>query len=138
MSTDAELAPESDPEAPAAEAATEAADAVDAAPDAAPDAVEEPAAAVTAPAEPPKPNKSGRVFTDAERAVRKQRVERAKDALARSVGMKGDHVAAARASLKLYLQRLNDPNQPDDARFEMLVEAPFRQPPKKRSNDRRF
>lgn len=134
MSTDAELAPESDPEASAGEAAPEAADAVEAAPD----AVEEPAAAVTPPAEPPKPNKSGRVFTDAERAVRKQRVERAKDALARSVGMKGDHVAAARASLKLYLQRLNDPNQPDDARFEMLVEAPFRQPPKKRSNDRRF
>ena len=134
MSTDAELAPESDPEAPAAGAAPETADAVEAAPD----AVEEPAAEAPAPAEPPKPNKSGRVFTDAERAVRKQRVERAKDALARSVGMKGDHVAAARASLKLYLQRLNDPNQPDDARFEMLVEAPFRQPPKKRSNDRRF
>lgn len=134
MSTDAELAPESDPEAPEAGAAPEAADAVDAAPA----AVDAPAAEVAAPVEPPKPNKSGRVFTDAERAVRKQRVERAKDALARSVGMKGDHVAAARASLKLYLQRLNDPNQPDDARFEMLVEAPFRQPPKKRTNDRRF
>ena len=77
MSTDAELAPESDPEAPAAGAAPETADAVEAAPD----AVEEPAAEAPAPAEPPKPNKSGRVFTDAERAVRKQRVERAKDAL---------------------------------------------------------
>lgn len=89
-------------------------------------------------AEPARPNKSGRVFTDAERAVRKERVARAKDALARSVGMKGEHVAAARASLKSYLQRLNDPNQPDDQRFEMLVEAPFRTPPKKKSNDRRF
>ena len=39
--------------------------------------------------------------------------------------MKGDHVVAGRAALKAYLQRLNDPNQPDDARFEMLVEAPF-------------
>lgn len=140
MSTDAELAPESDPEAAAAEAAPEATEAVEAveAVEAAPEAVEEPVAEAPAPAEPPKPNKSGKVFTDAERAVRKQRVERAKDALARSVGMKGDHVAAARASLKLYLQRLNEPNQPDDARFEMLVEAPFRQPPKKRTNDRRF
>ncbi len=100
------------------------------------------AAPATAPvakaAEPARPNKSGRVFTDAERAVRKERVARAKDALARSVGMKGDHVVAARASLKTYLQRLNDPNQPDDQRFEMLVEAPFRTPPKKKTNDRRF
>lgn len=96
------------------------------------------AAPVVKAAEPARPNKSGRVFTDAERAVRKERVARAKDALARSVGMKGDHVVAARASLKSYLQRLNDPNQPDDQRFEMLVEAPFRTPPKKKSNDRRF
>lgn len=99
----------------------------------------EPAAAPAAKAaEPARPNKSGKVFTEAERAVRKERVSRAKDALARSVGMKGDHVTAARASLKAYLQRLNDPNQPDDARFEMLVEAPFRTPPKKKTNDRRF
>lgn len=113
MSTDADLTPETEPEVPAAQAPA-------------------------TPAEAPKPNKSGRVFTDEERAVRKQRVERAKDALARSVGMKGDHVVAARAALKTYLQRLNEPNQPDDERFELLVEAPFRQPPKKRSNDRRF
>jgi hypothetical protein len=97
-----------------------------------------PAAPVAKAAEPARPNKSGRVFTDAERAVRKERVARAKDALARSVGMKGEHVVAARASLKSYLQRLNDPNQPDDQRFEMLVEAPFRTPPKKKTNDRRF
>jgi hypothetical protein len=107
-------------------------------------AVEPAAEAAPAPApvakaaEPARPNKSGRVFTDAERAVRKERVARAKDALARSVGMKGEHVVAARASLKAYLQRLNDPNQPDDQRFEMLVEAPFRTPPKKKTNDRRF
>jgi chromosome condensin MukBEF ATPase and DNA-binding subunit MukB len=102
------------------------------------EAPEAPAAPVAKPAEPAKPNKSGRTFTDAERAARKERVMKAKDALARSVGMKGDHVVAARASLKSYLQRLNDPNQPDDARFEMLIEAPFRQPPKKKTNDRRF
>lgn len=105
----------------------------DAAPEAAPAA-----APVAKAAEPARPNKSGRVFTDAERAVRKERVARAKDALARSVGMKGDHVVAGRAALKSYLQRLNDPNQPDDQRFEMLVEAPFRTPPKKKTNDRRF
>lgn len=73
--------------------------------------------------------------TDAEKAVRKERVEKAKDALARSLGMKGDHVAAARSALKDYLRRLNEPKQPDDARFESLIEAPFKVPPKKR-NDR--
>jgi hypothetical protein len=134
VSTDADLTPESDPESPAADAA-DAGDAVEAAPAAEAEPVAE---APKAPVEPPKPNKSGRIPTEAERALRKQRVERAKDALSRSVGLKGDHVVAARASLKSYLQRLNDPNQPDDARFEMLVEAPFRQPPKKRTNDRRF
>ena len=41
MSTDAELAPESDPEAPAAGAAPETADAVEAAPDAEPGAGQE-------------------------------------------------------------------------------------------------
>lgn len=134
MSTDADLTPDTDPETPAAAAEPVAEEPVAEAPVAEAPVVEAP----KAPVDPPKPNKSGRVFTDAERAARKQRVERAKDALARSVGLKGDHVVAARASLKSYLQRLNDPNQPDDARFEMLVEAPFRQPPKKRTNDRRF
>ena len=52
--------------------------------------------------------------------------------------MKGDHVVAARAALKTYLQKLNEPRQPDDAQFEALIEAPFKMPPKKKTNDRRF
>jgi hypothetical protein len=84
-----------------------------------------------------KAEKPSRPISDQEKATRKERVTRAKDALARSVGAKGDHVVRARAALKTYLQRLNEPNQPDDARFEELVEAPFKAPPKK-SNDRRF
>ncbi|HEY5664070.1 MAG TPA: hypothetical protein VIS05_08555 [Ilumatobacter sp.] len=83
-----------------------------------------------------KANKVAVARSDEEKALRKERVAKAKDALNRSVGMKGDHVAPARAALKAYLQRLNEPNQPDDARFEMLLEAPFKAPPKKRSNDR--
>jgi precorrin-3B methylase len=85
-----------------------------------------------------KSEKPARVISDAEKATRKERVARAKDALARSVGAKGDHVVRARAALKTYLQRLNDPKQPDDARFDELVEAPFKAPPKKTTNDRRF
>ena len=80
-------------------------------------------------------NKSTVTRTDEEKAVRKARVEKAKDALARSVGVKGDHVAAARNALKDFLRRLNEPNQPDDARFEAMIEAPFKVPPKKK-NDR--
>lgn len=82
--------------------------------------------------------KSPRVISEAEKATRKERVGKAKDALARSVGAKGDHVAAGRAALKTYLQRLNEPKQPDDAQFEVLIEAPFKAPPKKNTNDRRF
>jgi hypothetical protein len=85
-----------------------------------------------------KSEKPARVISDEEKAKRKDRVARAKDALARSVGAKGDHVVRARAALKSYLQRLNDPKQPDDARFDELVEAPFKAPPKKSTNDRRF
>jgi hypothetical protein len=85
-----------------------------------------------------KSDKPARVISDEEKATRKERVARAKDALARSVGAKGDHVVRARAALKSYLQRLNDPKQPDDARFDELVEAPFKAPPKKSTNDRRF
>jgi len=85
-----------------------------------------------------KAEKPARVYSEEEKATRKERVARAKDALARSVGAKGDHVAAGRAALKTYLQRLNEPNQPDDARFEELIEAPFKMPPKKKTNDRRF
>ena len=83
-------------------------------------------------------NKVTRVYSEEEKAVRKERVAKAKDAMSRSVGLKGAHVAPARAAIKSYLQQLNGPNQPDDAQFEMLVEAPFRVPPKKRTNDRRF
>ena len=77
------------------------------------------------------------VISEEQKAIRKERVAKAKDALARSVGMKGDHVAPARAALKSYLQRLNEPKQPDDARFEELIAAPFTAPPKKKMNDRR-
>ncbi len=87
-------------------------------------------------AEEAKKNKKTVVRSDAEKAARKERVEKAKDALARSVGVKGDHVTVARAALKDFLRNLNEPKQPDDARFESLIEAPFKVPPKKKSNDR--
>jgi hypothetical protein len=83
-----------------------------------------------------KANKPASNYSDEEKATRKERVEKAKDALARSAGMKGEQVAPARAALKKYLRNLNDKNQPDDARFELLIEAPFKAPPKKRSNNR--
>jgi hypothetical protein len=82
-------------------------------------------------------DKPKRPISEEEKATRKDRVAKAKDALARSVGAKGDHVAAARAALKTYLQRLNEPKQPDDAQFEALIAAPFAAPPKKKT-DRRF
>ncbi len=85
-----------------------------------------------------KAHKVPRVFSDEQKAVRKDRVAKAKDALARSVGAKGDHIAGARAALKKYLQNMNEPNQPDDGRFEMLIEAPFKAPPKKRDTGRGF
>lgn len=87
-------------------------------------------------AEAAKKNKSTVTRSDAEKATRKERVEKAKDALTRSVGIKGDHVPPARAALKDFLRRLNEPKQPDDARFDSMVEAPFKVPPKKKSNDR--
>ena len=83
-------------------------------------------------------NKVTRVYSEEEKALRKDRVARAKDAMSRSVGLKGAHGAPARAALKTFLQRLNEPNQPDDAHFDMLVEAPFKAPPKKKTNDRRY
>ena len=85
-----------------------------------------------------KTSKVPQARTEEEKNVRKERVAMAKDALSRSVGIKGEHVIGARAALKTFLQRLNEPNQPDDARFEMLIEAPFRAPEKKKTNDRRF
>lgn len=83
-------------------------------------------------------DKPKRVISEEEKAIRKERVTKAKDALARSVGAKGDWVISGRAALKTYLQRLNEPKQPDDAQFEALLAAPFTPPPKKKSNDRRF
>ncbi len=85
-----------------------------------------------------KTHKPARNYSEEEKAKRKDRVAKAKDALARSVGAKGDHVTAGRAALKKYLQNLNEARQPDDAQFEMLIEAPFKAPEKKRTNDRRF
>lgn len=87
---------------------------------------------------PAKVDKAKREYSDEEKTQRKERVAKAKDALARSVGAKGDHVAPGRAALKQYLQRLNEPKQPDDAKFEELLLAPFTAPPKKKANDRRF
>jgi len=87
-------------------------------------------------AEEAKKNKKVVVRTDEEKAAHKERITKAKDALERSVGMKGDHVTAGRAALKAYLRQLHEPNQPDDSRFEMLIEAPFKAPPKKKTNDR--
>ncbi len=86
-------------------------------------------------AEAAKGTKKAVTRTDAEKAVRKERVEKVKDALTRSVGVKGDQVPPARKALKNFLRDLNEPNQPDDARFEALIEAPFKAPPKKK-NDR--
>jgi hypothetical protein len=83
-----------------------------------------------------KANRVSKAYTDEEKTQRKERVEKAKDALSRSVGIKGEHVAGARTALKKYLRQLNEPNQPDDARFELLIEAPFKAPPKKRENGR--
>jgi hypothetical protein len=45
-------------------------------------------------------------------------------------------VAPARVANMKYLQNLKDPKQPDDAQFGALIEAPFKAPPKKKTNDR--
>ncbi|CAA9250160.1 MAG: hypothetical protein AVDCRST_MAG76-2235 [uncultured Acidimicrobiales bacterium] len=71
--------------------------------------------------------------SEEDRARRKERVEKAKDALTRSNGLKGDHVVAGRSALKLFLRNLNDPKQPNDEQFEAIVEAPFKAPPKPKS-----
>ncbi len=71
--------------------------------------------------------------SEEDRARRKERVERAKDALARSNGMRGDHVVAGRSALKLFLRNLNDAKQPNDEQFDAIVEAPFKAPPKPKS-----
>ena len=84
-----------------------------------------------------KKNKKTVVRSDKEKAAYKERITKAKDALERSAGTKGDHVGPARTALKEFLRNLQEPNQPDDARFEALIEAPFKAPPKKKQ-DRRF
>jgi hypothetical protein len=63
-----------------------------------------------------------------ERAERKNRVGAAKNALRESSQLSGPHVPAARAALKDYLRRLNEPGQPSDAAFQLLLTAPFAQP----------
>jgi uncharacterized protein YPO0396 len=87
-------------------------------------------------AEEAKKNKKTVVRSEEEKAAHRERITKAKDAIKRSAGMKGDHVAPARSALKEYLRNLHEPNQPDDSRFEALLEAPFREPPKKKSRDR--
>lgn len=82
-------------------------------------------------AEEAKKNKVTKTYSDEEKALRKDRVAKAKDALARSAATKGDHVPPARTALKNFLRQLNEPKQPDDARFEALLEAPFKAPKKK-------
>lgn len=77
------------------------------------------------------PKEQGSSFSEEEKAKRKERVERAKDALARSTGLKGEHVVAGRAALKLFLRSLNEPRQPSDEQFEAILEGPFKAPPKK-------
>jgi hypothetical protein len=57
--------------------------------------------------------------------VRKSRVEAAKTALRDSSQLSGVHVPAARSALKAYLRRLNEPDQPSDAAFQLLLAAPF-------------
>jgi hypothetical protein len=73
-------------------------------------------------------------FSEEDKAKRKERVEKAKDALARSTNLKGEHVVAGRAAIKLFLRELNAPRQPSDEQFEAIIEAPFKAPPKKGPN----
>ncbi len=99
--------------------------------------VKEPAGKATAGTTPPGSGSSGRrPPTEEERATRKTRVAAAKDALARSVGLRGDHVPPARSAIKTYLRQLNDAHQPSEDQFQALVEGPFRVPPKPRGERR--
>lgn len=74
--------------------------------------------------------------SEEEKAAHRARIEAAKDALKRSVGTKGDHVAPARSALKEYLRNVGEPGQPDEERFTILLEAPFKAPPKPRAERR--
>jgi hypothetical protein len=69
------------------------------------------------------------MHSEQEKAVRRARVAAAKDALARSVPLSASHVAPARAALRVYLRRLNEPRQPSDEMFQALIDAPFREAP---------
>lgn len=92
------------------------------------------AARASQPAEAPhaKPA-AGQERSEEEKAARKERVAKVKDALERSKGLKGEWVTPARKALKDFLRNLNNPKQPKDEQFEALLEAPFRQPPKKKT-----
>ena len=68
------------------------------------------------------------MYSEEEKSLRRARVAAAKDALSRSASLGGAHVGPARSALKGYLRALNEPNQPSDARFELLIQAPFREP----------
>lgn len=67
--------------------------------------------------------------SEEEKAKHRERIAAVKDALKRSATMKGEQVATARAALKDWLR---EPGDTSDDRFQILVEAPFREPPKKR------
>ena len=81
-------------------------------------------------------SKKRREPTEEEKATRKERVVAAKDALKRSVDLKGAHVPPARSAIKAYLQRLNEARQPTDDAFKALIDAPFTAPPKPRGERR--
>jgi hypothetical protein len=66
--------------------------------------------------------------TAEERATRKSRVLAAKRALRESSQLTGAHVPAARGALKTYLRQLDEPKQPSDAVFELMLAAPFATP----------
>jgi hypothetical protein len=63
-----------------------------------------------------------------ERTIRKTRVAAAKRALGESSQLSGEHVSAARSALKAYLRQLDDPKQPSDAVFDLMLAAPFATP----------
>jgi len=73
---------------------------------------------------------SSRERTEEEKALRRERVAKAKDALARSADLKGAHVPQARKALRAFLQNLDQPRQPSDEAFNALLEAPFTEPPR--------
>jgi hypothetical protein len=51
--------------------------------------------------------------------------------LRESSQLSGPQVSAARAALKDYLRRLNEPSQPSDPVFRDMCSAPFAQPRRK-------